>query len=50
MLSKEKRWMILPLTLLGVGILFLIYGFINKEHLIVLQKATIICLECVGIG
>ncbi|HPF18510.1 MAG: CD1871A family CXXC motif-containing protein [Bacillota bacterium] len=36
--------------LLGAGILFLGIGAFRGEIVVVLQKAVIICLECVGIG
>ena len=33
-----------------VAIGFLAVGFFNQDFLAVLQKAAVICLECVGIG
>lgn len=32
------------------SLLFIIIGVIQNEHLIVLEKAVKICLECIGIG
>lgn len=37
-------------ALLGAGILFLVIGAFRGEIAVVLEKAVIICLECVGIG
>ncbi|EOS39638.1 hypothetical protein C809_04557 [Lachnospiraceae bacterium MD335] len=36
---------ILALSVLMIGI-----GVANKEHLEVMQKAVMVCLECIGIG
>lgn len=46
----EKRRIAVSLSLLGVGVLFLILGVVNGETAIVLRKAVSICLECIGIG
>ena len=35
---------------LGMGILFLAVGLFRGEHLLILKKAVMICLECIGIG
>lgn len=32
------------------GILLMLYGIFRGEMAVVLQKATHICLECIGIG
>ncbi|MDD2295255.1 MAG: CD1871A family CXXC motif-containing protein [Eubacteriales bacterium] len=48
-MSKAFRKFKAPI-LLGAGILFLVIGAFRGEVLVVLQKAVIICLECVGIG
>ena len=37
-------------ALLIAGCLFMAVGVIRKEHLVVLEKAIRICLECIGIG
>lgn len=29
---------------------FILIGIIREEHLVVIKKATNICLECIGIG
>ncbi len=41
------RWSYLFLL---IAISFIILGMKNQEHLIVLKKATNICLECIGVG
>lgn len=35
---------------LAAGGLFIVLGLLRDEHLVVLQKAAAICLECIGIG
>ncbi|WP_278183748.1 CD1871A family CXXC motif-containing protein [Alkaliphilus oremlandii] len=35
---------------LVVATLFVLTGILRKEHLIVLEKAINICLECIGLG
>lgn len=37
-------------TLWFITIVFLALGIYQKDYLAVLQKAAIICLECIGIG
>lgn len=32
------------------SLIFIVIGLIQNEHLIVLEKAVRICLECIGIG
>jgi hypothetical protein len=38
------------LLFLGAGILLMLMGGFRGEIAVVLQKAVVICLECVGIG
>lgn len=33
-----------------LGLAFLTAGLARREHLEVLQKAVMVCLECIGIG
>ncbi len=40
----------LKYPLLFLGIAFIALGVIRQEYLVVLQKAVMICLECIGIG
>ena len=37
-------------ALIAIGAVLLALGWIRNEHLVVLRKATLICLECIGIG
>ena len=41
---------VISLLLLAAGIIGIIVGVIQGEALVVLQKATLICLECIGLG
>ena len=34
----------------GIGLLFLILGYINDQFTDIFRKAIMICLECIGIG
>lgn len=48
---KGNRAVLLLRT--GVTVLalaFLAAGLVRREHLEVLQKAVMVCLECIGIG
>ena len=45
-ISKNKSGLIL----LALGILSFTFGIYREEHLTVLKKSIIICLECIGIG
>lgn len=40
----------LPLALIAVGAIGIAVGVLRGEHLTVLKKAVLICLECIGIG
>ena len=37
-------------VLAALGTAFLLYGIFSGQALTVLRKATLICLECIGIG
>ncbi len=41
---------IFPISLIGVGLIMMVYGIIQGQSFDVLQKAIRVCLECVGIG
>ncbi len=36
--------------LLTIALVLISIGIMNKEYIIVLQKAINICMECIGIG
>lgn len=36
--------------LLTIALGAIVYGVVDKEHLTVLQKSTVICMECIGLG
>lgn len=42
--------MFLRISLLVVGVAFIVMGVTRGEALTVLNKAIFICLECIGIG
>ena len=41
---------LISIILLVVGLVTLGIGVSNGEALVVLKKATVICLECIGLG
>ena len=47
-LQNNKK--IIPLLLLGVGVIFIVMGINRGEVAIVFNKAVRVCLECIGIG
>ncbi|MBQ6824196.1 MAG: hypothetical protein IJN82_06845 [Clostridia bacterium] len=47
---KERTKNILALSLLCLGVIALLGGLFRGEAAEVLKKATMICLECIGIG
>ena len=49
LMNKPIR-IVLQFTLLTAGIILMISGILRGEMQIILQKATVICLECIGIG
>lgn len=49
-MSKRLKKQGMGLLLLGLGVLFLMYGIHREEHRTVEKKSNIICLECIGIG
>ena len=38
------------IALIAVGITFMIVGILHGELTAIMRKATVICLECIGIG
>ncbi len=47
---SERAKNILAFTLLGLGAAAVLLGFLRGEAAEVMKKATMICLECIGIG
>jgi hypothetical protein len=48
--SRNTPGILFPIILLSVGLTAMVIGITKGEVLIVLQKATLICLECIGLG
>ena len=46
----EKRKTTLGLCALGLGAVLLALGVWRGEAAVVLQKAVLICMECIGLG
>ncbi|MBR1918419.1 MAG: hypothetical protein IJ831_02220 [Spirochaetales bacterium] len=46
-MTRYKR---LQLLLLLIALLLILLGVLREESYVVLDKATRICLECIGIG
>lgn len=38
------------IAVFGLSVLFIGIGIVKQEHLEVMQKAVMVCLECIGIG
>jgi len=47
---KMKIKSFTPYLILTIGLAFIAIGVMREEHLVVLQKAVNICLECIGVG
>ena len=41
---------LIPALLIAAGLVAIVIGVVQGEALIVLKKATLICLECIGLG
>ncbi len=40
----------IALLLLSIAIVLIVVGVFNGEMAVILRKATLICLECIGLG
>ena len=49
-LKKIEKNKAVPFCFLAVAVIMIGVGVVRGEHLVVLQKAVNICLECIGIG
>lgn len=47
---KNKGLLAARYGLLAAALLCIAIGLAGREHMAVLQKAVVICLECIGIG
>lgn len=50
MAVRKGKGILLPVTILIISLSAIALGVVEKEYLIVLQKSTVICLECIGLG
>jgi len=48
-MSKTVR-IVLQVLVLIAGIIMMLTGILRGELHLILQKATVVCLECIGIG
>ena len=47
---SRARSAALPIVLLSLGAAMILLGIFSGEAAVVLRKAILICLECIGIG
>ena len=45
-----KKRSIISLALLAAGLAFIVIGAVRGEANVVMQKAIMICMECIGLG
>lgn len=50
MRTRKGTSRILSLIILTIALGAIVYGVVDMEHLAVLQKSTVICMECIGLG
>lgn len=49
-IKKIEKNKAIPFGFFAVAVVMIGVGILRGEHLVVLQKAVNICLECIGIG
>ena len=49
-IKKIEKNKAVPFCFLAVAVIMIGVGVVRGEHLVVLQKAVNMCLECIGIG
>ena len=49
-IKKIEKNKVVPFGFLIIAVVMIGVGVVRGEHLVVLQKAVNICLECIGIG
>ncbi len=47
---SRLRSLVLPAVLLCAGAVLMLLGLFSSEAAVILRKAILICLECIGIG
>lgn len=50
MIKRMSRYQLLQIVVLLTGITLLTMGLIRGEALEILRKATVVCMECIGLG
>ncbi|MBR1597587.1 MAG: hypothetical protein IJ661_01590 [Lachnospiraceae bacterium] len=51
--KTQRKTAVIPalrLCLLAAGLVLMVVGICNKDHIDVMNKAVRICYECIGIG
>ena len=48
-MNRFAKWIVRG-VLLAAGLFFLIFGLLNEGFRDVMNKAVVVCLECIGIG
>jgi hypothetical protein len=49
-MNSKRRVNLARAATITAALAFIVIGILRKEHLIVLEKAVAICLECIGVG
>jgi len=48
--ASKMKYFIAPVVILLTGFTMIVIGIIRGELQMILHKAVIVCLECIGIG